>query len=77
MLSQVACFQMIPLILIQQVLLVTLNGTPVDYQNIHPLRPIENGPAKTDLYSRPQYKWDPSANDLGSDQNVRINGCMV
>lgn len=56
---------------------MTLNGTPVDYQSIHPLRPIENGPAKTDMYSRPQYKWDPSANDLGSHQNVRINGCIV
>ncbi|XP_013907037.1 PREDICTED: piezo-type mechanosensitive ion channel component 2, partial [Thamnophis sirtalis] len=50
------------------VLLVTLNGTPVDYQNIHPLRPIENGPARTDLYSRPQYKWDPSANDLEEEE---------
>uniref|UniRef100_A0A8C7E3M2 Piezo type mechanosensitive ion channel component 2 n=1 Tax=Naja naja TaxID=35670 RepID=A0A8C7E3M2_NAJNA len=52
----------------RKVLLVTLNGTPVDYQSIHPLRPIENGPAKTDLYSRPQYKWDPSANDLEEEE---------
>ncbi|KAG8133463.1 hypothetical protein E2320_011256 [Naja naja] len=56
------------------VLLVTLNGTPVDYQSIHPLRPIENGPAKTDLYSRPQYKWDPSANDLEKKEEEEEEG---
>ncbi|KAH0617822.1 hypothetical protein JD844_016446 [Phrynosoma platyrhinos] len=46
------------------ILLVTVNGTPVDYQSIHPLRPIENGPANTDIYSRPHYKWDPTVDDL-------------
>ncbi|XP_034285335.1 piezo-type mechanosensitive ion channel component 2 isoform X3 [Pantherophis guttatus] len=56
------------------VLLVTLNGTPVDYQSIHPLRPIENGPAKTDMYSRPQYKWDPSANDLEKKEEEEEEG---
>ncbi|XP_007433600.1 piezo-type mechanosensitive ion channel component 2 isoform X1 [Python bivittatus] len=56
------------------ILLVTVNGTPVDYQSIHPLRPIENGPAKTDLYSRPQYKWDPSVNDLEKKEEEEEEG---
>nr|XP_056710236.1 piezo-type mechanosensitive ion channel component 2 [Euleptes europaea] len=43
------------------VLLVTVNGTPVNY-----LMPIENGPAKGDMYSTPQYKWEPS--DDGSEK---------
>ncbi|XP_019380800.1 PREDICTED: piezo-type mechanosensitive ion channel component 2 isoform X1 [Gavialis gangeticus] len=42
------------------VLLVTVNGTPVDYHTIHPTLPMENGPAKADMYSTPQYKWEPS-----------------
>uniref|UniRef100_A0A803SMR8 Piezo-type mechanosensitive ion channel component n=1 Tax=Anolis carolinensis TaxID=28377 RepID=A0A803SMR8_ANOCA len=42
------------------ILLVTVNGTPLDYQNMHPLRPIENGPANADIYSRPHYRWDPT-----------------
>uniref|UniRef100_A0A670IJB7 Piezo type mechanosensitive ion channel component 2 n=1 Tax=Podarcis muralis TaxID=64176 RepID=A0A670IJB7_PODMU len=46
------------------VLLVTVNGTPVDYQSIHPLCPMENGPARVDVYSRPHYKWDPTVDDL-------------
>ncbi|XP_031221715.1 piezo-type mechanosensitive ion channel component 2 isoform X6 [Mastomys coucha] len=41
-------------------LLVTVNGNPVDYHTIHPTLPIENGPAKTDLYTTPQYRWEPS-----------------
>lgn len=41
-------------------LLVTVNGNPVDYHSIHPSLPIENGPAKTDLYTTPQYRWEPS-----------------
>uniref|UniRef100_D3ZXL7 Piezo-type mechanosensitive ion channel component 2 n=1 Tax=Rattus norvegicus TaxID=10116 RepID=D3ZXL7_RAT len=41
-------------------LLVTVNGNPVDYHTIHPSLPIENGPAKTDLYTTPQYRWEPS-----------------
>ncbi|KAM9308007.1 piezo-type mechanosensitive ion channel component 2 [Gastrophryne carolinensis] len=40
------------------VLLVTVNGTPVDYHTINPSLPIENGPAKLDMYSTPQYKWE-------------------
>nr|XP_034980821.1 piezo-type mechanosensitive ion channel component 2 isoform X3 [Zootoca vivipara] len=48
----------------RKVLLVTVNGTPVDYQSIHPLCPMENGPARVDMYSRPQYKWDPTVDDL-------------
>ncbi|XP_072854902.2 piezo-type mechanosensitive ion channel component 2 isoform X3 [Pogona vitticeps] len=47
-----------------KVLCLTVNGTPIDYHSIHPLRPIENGPANVDIYSRPHYKWDPSADDL-------------
>ncbi|XP_014426162.2 piezo-type mechanosensitive ion channel component 2 isoform X10 [Pelodiscus sinensis] len=43
-----------------QVLLVTVNGTPVDYHTIHPTLHLENGPAKADMYSTPQYKWEPS-----------------
>uniref|UniRef100_A0A8C3CSN9 Piezo type mechanosensitive ion channel component 2 n=1 Tax=Cairina moschata TaxID=8855 RepID=A0A8C3CSN9_CAIMO len=42
------------------VLLVTVNGNPSDYHTIHPTLPLENGPAKADLYSTPQYKWEPS-----------------
>ncbi|XP_008061683.1 piezo-type mechanosensitive ion channel component 2 [Carlito syrichta] len=41
-------------------LLVTVNGNPVDYHTIHPSLPMENGPGKTDLYSTPQYRWEPS-----------------
>ncbi|XP_054840797.1 piezo-type mechanosensitive ion channel component 2 [Eublepharis macularius] len=40
------------------VLLVTVNGTPVNY-----LMPIENGPSKTDMYSTPQYKLEPTDDD--------------
>ncbi|XP_068048627.1 piezo-type mechanosensitive ion channel component 2 isoform X5 [Anomalospiza imberbis] len=42
------------------VLLVTVNGNPADYHTIHPALPLENGPAKADMYSTPQYKWEPS-----------------
>ncbi|XP_074843559.1 piezo-type mechanosensitive ion channel component 2 isoform X1 [Carettochelys insculpta] len=42
------------------VLLVTVNGTPVDYHTMHPTLLLENGPAKADMYSTPQYKWEPS-----------------
>ncbi|XP_069709861.1 piezo-type mechanosensitive ion channel component 2 isoform X4 [Phaenicophaeus curvirostris] len=42
------------------VLLVTVNGNPTDYHTIHPTLPLENGPAKADMYSTPQYKWEPS-----------------
>ncbi|XP_033613218.1 piezo-type mechanosensitive ion channel component 2 isoform X2 [Fukomys damarensis] len=41
-------------------LLVTVNGNPVDYHTIHPSLPLENGPAKADLYSTPRYRWEPS-----------------
>ncbi|XP_029420178.1 piezo-type mechanosensitive ion channel component 2 isoform X2 [Nannospalax galili] len=41
-------------------LLMTVNGNPVDYHTIHPSLPIENGPAKADLYSTPQYRWEPA-----------------
>ncbi|XP_073535132.1 piezo-type mechanosensitive ion channel component 2 isoform X6 [Phyllobates terribilis] len=40
------------------VLLVTVNGTPVDYHTINASLPIENGPTKIDVYSTPQYKWE-------------------
>ncbi|XP_069813891.1 piezo-type mechanosensitive ion channel component 2 isoform X8 [Dendropsophus ebraccatus] len=40
------------------VLLVTVNGTPVDYHSINTSLPIENGPTKIDMYSTPQYKWE-------------------
>uniref|UniRef100_A0A803VBX5 Piezo type mechanosensitive ion channel component 2 n=1 Tax=Ficedula albicollis TaxID=59894 RepID=A0A803VBX5_FICAL len=42
------------------VLLVTVNGNPADYHTIHPALPLENGPGKADMYSTPQYKWEPS-----------------
>uniref|UniRef100_A0A8C4UDC2 Piezo type mechanosensitive ion channel component 2 n=1 Tax=Falco tinnunculus TaxID=100819 RepID=A0A8C4UDC2_FALTI len=42
------------------VLLVTVNGNPADYHTIHPTLPLENGPAKADMYSTPQYKWETS-----------------
>ncbi|XP_068048657.1 piezo-type mechanosensitive ion channel component 2 isoform X9 [Anomalospiza imberbis] len=45
---------------IERVLLVTVNGNPADYHTIHPALPLENGPAKADMYSTPQYKWEPS-----------------
>lgn len=55
---------------------MTVNGTPVDYQSIHPLCPMENGPARVDVYSRPHYKWDPTVDDLGSSENgLGINTC--
>ncbi|XP_059713972.1 piezo-type mechanosensitive ion channel component 2 isoform X3 [Haemorhous mexicanus] len=44
----------------RKVLLVTVNGSPADYHTIHPALPLENGPAKADMYSTPQYKWEPS-----------------
>ncbi|XP_072008358.1 piezo-type mechanosensitive ion channel component 2 isoform X9 [Engystomops pustulosus] len=40
------------------VLLVTVNGTPVDYHTLNTSLPIENGPTKIDMYSTPQYKWE-------------------
>ncbi|XP_064410244.1 piezo-type mechanosensitive ion channel component 2 [Latimeria chalumnae] len=40
------------------VLLVTVNGTPVDYHSITPTLQLENGPSILDLYSTPQYKWE-------------------
>ncbi|XP_066435638.1 piezo-type mechanosensitive ion channel component 2 isoform X6 [Eleutherodactylus coqui] len=40
------------------VLLVTVNGTPVDYHAINTSLPMENGPTKIDMYSTPQYKWE-------------------
>ncbi|KAM4689740.1 piezo-type mechanosensitive ion channel component 2 [Discoglossus pictus] len=40
------------------VLLVTVNGTPVDYHTINAALPMENGPTKIDMYSTPQYKWE-------------------
>ncbi|KAL2308503.1 hypothetical protein Nmel_001544 [Mimus melanotis] len=48
------------------VLLVTVNGNPADYHTIHPSLPLENGPAKADMYSTPQYKWEPSDGMSGS-----------
>ncbi|XP_075441495.1 piezo-type mechanosensitive ion channel component 2 isoform X2 [Ascaphus truei] len=42
------------------VLLVTVNGTPIDYHTINTTLPIENGPTKIDMYSTPQYKWEHS-----------------
>ncbi|XP_041422292.1 piezo-type mechanosensitive ion channel component 2 isoform X2 [Xenopus laevis] len=42
----------------RQVLLVTVNGTPVDYCSLNSSVPVENGPTKIDMYSTPQYKWD-------------------
>uniref|UniRef100_A0A8C6AHE8 Piezo type mechanosensitive ion channel component 2 n=1 Tax=Monodon monoceros TaxID=40151 RepID=A0A8C6AHE8_MONMO len=54
-------------------LLVTVNGNPVDYHTIHPSLPLENGPAKADLYSTPQYCWEPAADSPekkeGEDEN--------
>lgn len=55
-----------PFLLPWQGLLVTVNGNPVDYHTIHPSLPIENGPAKTDLYTTPQYRWEPSEESSGN-----------
>lgn len=63
LLSQVCLCPMPP----WQGLLVTVNGNPVDYHTIHPSLPIENGPAKTDLYSTPQYRWEPSDDTSGKE----------
>jgi hypothetical protein len=52
-----------------QGLLVTVNGNPVDYHTIHPSLPMENGPAKADLYSTPQYRWEPSDEFSGNRDN--------
>ncbi|KYO35306.1 hypothetical protein Y1Q_0007900 [Alligator mississippiensis] len=56
------------------VLLVTVNGTPVDYHTIHPTLPMENGPAKADMYSTPQYKWEPS-DDMSDRRQGSFNVC--
>ncbi|KAM4705939.1 piezo-type mechanosensitive ion channel component 2 [Rhinophrynus dorsalis] len=40
------------------VLLVTVNGTSVDYHTLNTALPLENGPTKIDMYSTPQYKWE-------------------
>ncbi|NXB24028.1 PIEZ2 protein, partial [Rhagologus leucostigma] len=50
------------------VLLVTVNGNPADYHTIHPSLPLENGPAKADVYSTPQYKWEPSDGTSGKKE---------
>lgn len=50
-----------------QSLLVTVNGNPVDYHTIHPSLPMENGPAKAELYSTPQYRWEPSEDSTGKE----------
>uniref|UniRef100_A0A8C4JWY3 Piezo type mechanosensitive ion channel component 2 n=1 Tax=Dromaius novaehollandiae TaxID=8790 RepID=A0A8C4JWY3_DRONO len=50
------------------VLLVTVNGNPIDYHTIHPTLPLENGPAKADMYSTPQYKWEPSDDMSGKKE---------
>lgn len=52
----------------RQGLLVTVNGNPVDYHTIHPSLPMENGPGKADLYSTPQYRWEPSDESSGRIQ---------
>lgn len=55
-----------------QGLLVTVNGNPVDYHTIHPSLPIENGPAKADLYSTPQYRWEPSEDSSGKEPSLLL-----
>uniref|UniRef100_A0A672U2K8 Piezo type mechanosensitive ion channel component 2 n=1 Tax=Strigops habroptila TaxID=2489341 RepID=A0A672U2K8_STRHB len=50
------------------VLLVTVNGNPADYHTIHPALPLENGPAKAEMYSTPQYKWEPSDDVSGKKE---------
>ncbi|XP_048385786.1 piezo-type mechanosensitive ion channel component 2-like isoform X2 [Stegostoma tigrinum] len=39
-------------------LLVTVNGNPVDYHNMHSAFQAENGPTTLEMYSTPQYKWE-------------------
>lgn len=58
-----------------QGLLVTVNGNPVDYHTIHPSLPIENGPAKADLYSTPQYRWEPSEDSSGKEPSLLL--CLL
>lgn len=53
-----------------QGLLVTVNGNPVDYHTIHPSLPLENGPAKPDLYSTPCYRWEPSEESAGEEPST-------
>lgn len=62
-----ATLNAVPAPLLCQVLLVTVNGNPADYHTIHPTLPLENGPAKADMYSTPQYKWEPSNDMSGSE----------
>ncbi|KAJ7414044.1 piezo type mechanosensitive ion channel component 2 [Willisornis vidua] len=54
----------------RKVLLVTVNGNPADYHTIHPTLPLENGPAKADMYSTPQYKWEPSDDMSEKEEEV-------
>ncbi|XP_041103693.1 piezo-type mechanosensitive ion channel component 2-like [Polyodon spathula] len=44
------------------VLLVKVNGTPVDYHSINSTLATEVGPTKLDVYSTPQYKVDRADN---------------
>lgn len=62
-----ATLSAVPLSASCQVLLVTVNGNPADYHTIHPPLPLENGPAKAEVYSTPQYKWEPSDGVSGSE----------
>lgn len=61
-----------------QGLLVTVNGNPVDYHTIHPSLPLENGPAKADLYSTPQYRWEPPEDSSGREPPLwhRLRVCL-
>ncbi|MGH0140400.1 UNVERIFIED_CONTAM: hypothetical protein FKN15_042819 [Acipenser sinensis] len=61
----------------RKILLVKVNGTPVDYHNMTSTLAIENGPAKLDVYSTPQYKVDraddTSEKKEGSDYDYEVD----
>ncbi|XP_066575227.1 piezo-type mechanosensitive ion channel component 2 isoform X2 [Amia ocellicauda] len=54
------------------VLLVTANGTPMDYQSISSALAIENGPPKLDMYSTPQYKVDQADDESEKKEDSEI-----
>ncbi|XP_041045853.1 piezo-type mechanosensitive ion channel component 2-like [Carcharodon carcharias] len=54
------------------VLLVTVNGNPVDYNSMHSALQGENGPTTLEMYSTPQYKWEMADESPDKTEEDRI-----
>ncbi|XP_067834408.1 piezo-type mechanosensitive ion channel component 2 [Heptranchias perlo] len=54
------------------VLLVTVNGNPVDYHSMNSALQTENGPTSLEMYSTPQYKWEMAEEspDKTEEENI-------